>query len=184
MKYLKRNAFRQGILLLLMLTVILSCSARSKFISKSDPEIATLDRKAYLVEVSAIKNDFVHHNMFQLTLSNKGRMPLSIDWNQSRWFINGKDGGKFVFKGINPGDIKENNVKDTQVQPGQVQKMEIAPLRLIAWIPLKYKTDRSGRSISAGMLPKGIHGIHLVLKQNGKIINEKLNINILHEPIE
>ena len=122
--------------------------------------------------------------MFLITVSNTGRASLSIDWNQSRWFINGKDGGKFVFKDINPADIKENSVKDTIIQPDQTQTMEIAPLKLIAWIPLKYKTDRSGRSISAGMLPKGTHGIHLVLKQNGKVINEKVNINILHEPIE
>ena len=167
-----------------MQAVIVSCSAGQRFISKSDPETVRLDRKTYSIEVSAIKKDFVHHNMFRLTVSNTGKTPISIDWNQSRWFINQKDGGKFVFAGINPGDIKENGVDDTIIPPGQTEKMEIAPQKLIAWVPLKYKTDRSGRSILAGMLPKGTHGIHLVLKQNEKIRNEKLSIQILHEPIQ
>jgi len=184
MKYLRRNAPWQRIVLVLMAAVIYSCSARAKFISKSDPNIAKLDRDAYLIEVSAIKKDFVHHNMFMLTVSNKGRAPLSIDWNRSGWFINGKDGGKFVFKDISPADIKENKVGETIIQPDQIEKMEIAPLKLIAWIPLKYKTDRSGRAISAGMLPKGDHTIHLVLTQNGTTINEKVDITILHEPIK
>lgn len=166
----------------MMSAILFSCSARARFISKSDPDIAKLNRKDYLIEVSAIKKDFVHHNMFRLTVSNTGSIPVSVDWNQSRWLINGKDGGKFVFMGINPADIKENNVSDTIVPPSQREKMEIAPQKLIAWEPLKYKTNRSGSSISAGMLPKGNHGIHLVLKQNGEIRKEKLKISIFHEP--
>ena len=184
MKDLRSAVPGQRIVLVLMAAVIVSCSARAKFISKSDPETAKLDRGDYLIEVSAIKKDFVHHNMFMLTVSNKGRAPLSIDWNQSGWFINGKEAGRFVFKGIDPADIRENRVSDTIIRPDQSETMEIAPLKLIAWIPLKYKTDRSGRAISAGMLPKGDHTVHLVLTQNGTTINEKLDITILHEPIQ
>lgn len=180
----KSNTICKIILLFMMSAILFSCSTRARFISKSDPEIAKLNRKDYLIEVSAIKKDFVHYNMFRLTVSNTGSIPVSIDWNQSMWFVNGKNGGKFVFSGINPGDIKENRVQDTIIPPGRTETMEIAPQKLIAWEPLKYKTDRSGSSLSAGMLPKGNHGIHLVLKQNEKIRNEKLKISILHEPIQ
>lgn len=166
-----------------MLAAIFSCSTRARFISKSNPEIVSLNRDTYTLSVSAIKKDFVHHNMFQVTVSNTGDVPVSIDWNQSGWFINGKNGGKFVFSDINPADIKEGKVKDTRIPPGKTEKMEIAPLKLIAWEPLKYKTDRSGSSISPGMLPKGDHGIRLVLKRNGEIRKEKLEISILHEPV-
>jgi hypothetical protein len=172
------------ILLVAVLSIFFSCSTRARFVSKSSPEFVNLKQETYTVTISAIKKDFVHHNMFQVTISNTGEFPVSIDWNQSRWFINGKNGGKFVFNGINPGDIKEDKVKDTTIPPGRTEKIDVAPLKLIAWIPLKYKTDRSGSSISAGMLPKGNHGVHLVLKQNGEIRREKLEISILHEPIQ
>lgn len=180
----KSNITWKIILLLSMLAAIFSCSTRARFISKSTPEMVTLNREAYTIAIRAIKKDFVHHNVFRVTVSNTGTVPVFIDWNQSGWFINGKDGGKFVFSGINPGDIKEDKVKDTKVSPGGTETVEIAPLKLIAWAPLKYKTNRSGSSISAGMLPKGNHGIHLVLKQDGNIIEEKLGVKILHEPIQ
>jgi len=183
MNRIEYNIFRKRFLLIVMIFMIFACAPRAGIISKSDPEIVSLNRDGYTISVEAIKKDFIHYNMFRVVITNTGDLPLSIDWNKSRWLINGKNGGKFIFKGIDPGAIKEDKVKDTLVTPGQAAKVEIAPFRLIAWEPLRYKTNSNGETISAGMLPKGNHGIYLVLKQNEKVFKEKLEISILHEPV-
>jgi hypothetical protein len=103
-----------------------------------------------------------------------------IDWNASQYLFNGKPQGLLVFEGIDPEAVKNAMVPPDTVAPGASFSLEIMPMRLIAWSPIKEKTA-AGRSISPGMLPIGENGILLALRHGNGHITIPLSVRISKE---
>ena len=125
------------------------------------------------------KGEYDFFVMFRLTVNNKTHNTLAIDWNKSRYIYNGYTRGGFVFKGINPENIKKLTIPFDVVSPGQTFSKEIAPVKLMTWARLKDRSvgkDDSG--FSPGIIPEGENGINLVVRQNGREIREKITLNI------
>jgi hypothetical protein len=60
---------------------------------------------------------------------------------------------------------------------GQSFSKVISPFKLLARAPIKDRyTDKP--IISPGIMPNGKNGIHLVIRQNGKEIIEKMSVDI------
>ena len=109
-------------------------------------------------------------------MTNKTDDVIKIDWNKTKYLHNGRSKGMFVFEGVEPTDIKAHAVADDNIGGrGDFSKV-IAPLKLLAWTPVRTKTDDKG--ISAGKLPNGKNGIRLVVKHKGKEIIEEVSVVI------
>jgi len=117
------------------------------------------------------------YDRFQFRFKNKTDGQLIIDWQNSRYLQDGRKNGPFIFKGIKAEDI-ENLPSDT-VAPGAELSKEIAPLRLVGLDKLSSRSIQPGeKSINAGVIPAGEHGLLLVIKQGEKKIPVKIQLKI------
>jgi hypothetical protein len=173
-----RKHITVGIIVFMM--IVLGCVPTK--IWTSHPEIQTSGNAYYDIQFEPLKKDNNFFEFFLLTVSNRSDQDLEIDWNQTRYIYNGKLYGGFAFEGISPDDIKNSTIPCAVVPKGSRFSKEIAPIKLIAFVPLRDKRlspDHSG--ISPGPLPAGENGIFLVIRQNGKEVREKIAVNIVSD---
>jgi hypothetical protein len=173
-----RKDIMVGMIVLMM--IVLGCIPTK--IWTSHPEIQSSGNAYYDIQFEPLKKDNNFFEFFLLTVSNKSDKDLEIDWNRTRYIYNGKLYGGFAFEGIRPEDIKNSTIPSTVIFKGSRFSKEIAPIKLIAFVPLIDKRlgpDHSG--ISPGPLPAGENGIFLVVRQNGKEVREKIALNIVSE---
>ena len=164
--------------IIFFMIIVLGCVPTK--IWTSHPEIQSSGNKYYDVQFEPLKKDNNFFVMFLLTVSNKSDKDLEIDWNQTRYIYNGKLYGGFAFEGIRPEDVKNSTIPSAVIPKGSRFSKEIAPLKLIAFVPLSGNSvgpDKSG--ISPGPLPAGGNGIYLVIRQNGQVVREKITLNIV-----
>ena len=141
----------------------------------SDPVFQTVEKQSYEVRIEPLKggNDF--YVKFRLDVKNKTGQEIKIDWNKTKYLLNGKSYGAFVFKGINPDDIKSSSIPDDIVSAKSSFSKEISPFKMIARGKIR---DESENGIHAGILPNGKNGIHLVIKHKNEEIVERLSVII------
>jgi hypothetical protein len=89
----------------------------------------------------------------------------------------------FVFKGIQPKDIKNLTIPPDIIPSGQSFSREISPLKLIAREPLAGKGRNAGK-ITPGLIPNGESGILLFVKQNDTPIKEKMAVKITEKTLQ
>jgi len=144
----------------------------------SSPSVQTISNDSFEAGLEPlIKEGQKFYDRFRLRLKNKTDRPLIIDWQNSRYLQDGRENGRFVFKGVTPGNI--DNLPPDTVAPGAELAKTIAPLRLIGYERLKSRAYKPGESqFSAGVIPAGQHGIVLIVKQDQKTISEKILVKI------
>jgi len=150
--------------------------APTKKIWRSKPEVQQAENAYYDVKLNPLKNGHSFFTKFRLDVTNKTGGVLKIDWNKTKYIHNGRIKGVFVFKGINPSDIKNQTVPDDVINAGSNFSKVIVPYKLLARAPLR--TNTLEESIGAGILPNGENGAHLVIKHREKEIIEKLSMII------
>ena len=74
----------------------------------SNPVSRTAENDTFNAELQPGKEGKRTFVSFRLILSNKTNDPMKIDWNQTRYLLNGKANGPFWFRGIDPRTIKGN----------------------------------------------------------------------------
>ena len=168
--------------MILFLFMAAGC-ATTKKIWTSQPEVQKAANPSYEARLEPITLGHHFFVMFKLEITNNTDKNLEIDWNQTRYLYNGRSHGVFVFKGIDPKSVK-NAIPPDIIPPGVTFSKEIAPLKLVAWAPIKDKSVKAGqRGISPGVLPVGQNGIFLVLIQDGKKIVAKMTVKITEKEI-
>ena len=171
-----------GFCLILLLLLLTECAPKTK-IWTSNPVIQTSGNQYYEAQVETLKRDkkreYNFFVLFRLTVKNRTEKNLEIDWNKTRYIYNGRTRGGFVFTGIKAEDIKNLTIPFDIVFPGHTFSKEIAPIKLIAWAPLRDRSvGKDESSLSPGIIPEGENGIFLVVRQNGQEIREKITLNI------
>jgi len=146
----------------------------------AQPEFVEVDNDLLNARITPQKGQTPYYTFFLLTLTNKSNANLTIDWNASRYLFNGRPQGALAFEGIDPIAVKHAKVPLQTVAPGAAFSLEIMPMRLIAWSPIKEKT-LNGRSISPGMLPIGENGIRLAVRHQNRDITIPLSVHISRE---
>ena len=146
----------------------------------AQPEFVEVDNHLLNARITPQKRQTPYYTFFLLTLTNKSNADLMIDWNASQYLFNGRPQGELVFEGIDPIAVKNAKVPPQTVAPGAAFSLEIMPMRLIAWSPIKEKT-LGGRSISPGMLPIGENGIRLAVRHENRDITIPLSVHISRE---
>lgn len=149
----------------------------------SSPEIQNVSNPSYQAEFEPLKRGYEFFVSFLLSVTNKTGKNLEIDWNKTRYIHKGLNYGGFVFKGIDPADVRNSTIPpDIIPARGNLSKV-ISPYRLLARAPLRDQSI-SESTISAGILPDGENGIVLVVRQNGKEIVDKMMVTIEEKKVQ
>ncbi len=159
--------------LVLLLFSVTSCAAKKTWVST--PESVDAANDYYEATITPLKDSERFYASFLLDVLNKTDEELRIDWNKTVYINNGSMSGVFLFKGINPEDIKNLSIPDDIVSPGAKFTKTISPFSMVAKSPIKSGKEHT---YTPGILPNGRNGIHLVIKQGGKEIVEKLSVII------
>jgi hypothetical protein len=149
----------------------------------AQPTKAEKETPFFKIAIEPQKGNNPYFSSFLLTVENKTDADLSIDWNRCRYLFNGKPKGLFVFEGIDPASIQTATVPSEVIPPDVVYTKEIMPHRLIAWSPIKEKTQED-RSILPGMFPEGENGAQLVIQNGEKLVAGALSVRIMKERLK
>jgi hypothetical protein len=164
--------------LILALLLLVACAAPSRsWVSR--PDVQQVEETDYTLFFEPLREEAIYYSAFRLTVVNRSAEPLSIDWNRTRYLHEGKNAGPFAFKGISAEKIKEGTVAADVVAPGTRWTRIIAPLRLIAFAPLKGKSvGIATEGIRAGKLPEGENGISLLLTSPAGNVRRQMTVRI------
>ena len=145
----------------------------------STPQTSVLGKNKYKVHLEALRKTHNFFVSFHLEVTNETEKDMRIDWNKTKYILNGRSQDGFVFEGIDPQNISKQTIPDDIVQAGKTFSKEIAPYRLLARAPLRHRERSEGEaSIKPGPLPAGENGILLVIYQDDLEITEKVTIKI------
>ena len=179
----KIAVFIIGILLLLLT----SCAPTTKNWT-SDPVIQTADNPYYKARLEPLKKDSRERNffvLFRLTIINKSDKHLEVDWNKTRYVLNGLNYGRFIFEGIDPENLKNLTIPFAKIPAGNTFSKEIAPLKLLGKAPLRDQSvGVNESSFSPGIIPEGENGIYLVVRYSGKEVCEKITLTIASKTVQ
>ncbi len=122
-----------------------------------------------------------YFNSFRFVLTNKTDKDLILDWSKTFYLQNGKRFGQWGWEEMTFEQLKE--VKDQPlitIEAGDMLTDVIFPLKLIGWQQQKERITgpKTEDRFVLGVVPEGQNGIELYLKQNGKIIRQKVNLMI------
>ncbi|MCG6907718.1 MAG: hypothetical protein LJE63_14000 [Desulfobacteraceae bacterium] len=168
---------KKGFISSLSLMIFLAGGCLPTMVSISTPEIRNVENDYFSAQLEPLSQGKNYFDRFRLAVTNKTSQDLEIDWNQTRYLYHGRDGGVFVFEGIAAEDIKNETIPPGIIPVGQTFTKEIGPLELVARGPLGGKGADSGK-ITFGIIPSGENGILLVIRQNGKTLEEKIMVKI------
>lgn len=179
MQAVKKKVFT----LMFGLGLILGAGCAPSLVSISIPEIQTIENSHYIAKFEPLSEGKNYFDSFRLTVINKTPKDLEIDWNKTRYLYNGRDGGVFVFKGIEPEKIKNLTIPPDTIPAGQSLTKDISPSKLVARAPLAGKGSEAGK-IAFGIIPAGESGIFLSVRQNGNTIKEKITVKITKKEVQ
>ena len=170
-------------ILICIVTLTMAAGCAPTLVSISTPQIQTVDNSHYTAHFEPLADGKNYFDSFRLKVMNKTRKDLEIDWNKTRYLYNGRDIGVFVFKGIQPENIKNSTIPPDTISEGQSFTKDITPLKLLAREPLTGKGARAGK-ITSGPIPTGESGIFLFIRQNGNTIKEKIAVKITEQKVQ
>ena len=153
-----------------------ACSPTQSWISS--PLKQTADDGLIHIEFEPQKNYQLYYDSFLIVVTNNSSKPIQIDWNRSRYLLNGKPYGTFGFEGITKDNI--NNLPSDTIPPGKSLSKIIFPLNLIAWKP--YRSDvQDAPAFSAGPVPEGTSGLALAFLHADQMKRLTLAVSIRAE---
>jgi hypothetical protein len=113
---------------------------------------------------------------FRFAMTNKTKKELQIDWENSYYLLNDRRNERFLWEGVTWDGLKEIRSKPLiPVAPGDTITIVIFPKKLVG----RGSVMTTGRvQYTQGALPEGENGILLNVRQNGKVVREKMVVDI------
>ena len=162
-----------------MLLFLAACVPAKTWIS--NPSTQQIQNSDFSAQLTPLKRDKEHFVSFRLFIDNKTDQKLKIDWNQTRYLVNGKAYGPFVFPGIDPATIKKSIPPATIPANGTFSK-EVFPLKLVAFAPMRQEIlDGEGRGLYPGPLPKGKNTMDLIIYKGDRQLRQRITVDIEQE---
>ena len=157
----------------LLLTAFSGCAPTR--IWTSTPTFETVHIQQFSVQFMPLRNEKNFINQFRLVITNETDSELEIDWKSTRYLLNGRPHGHFIFEGIDTNNV--NDPPSDFIPAGETFLKIIAPVRLVAWQAFT-PGFRDKPSFSTGPVPEGENGIDLIVKQNEKVFRTKMSVTI------
>jgi len=159
-----------------MLLFLATCVPAKTWISK--PSTQQIQNADFSAQLTPHKRDKEHFVSFRLFIDNKTDRKLKIDWNQTRYLVNGKAYGPFVFPGIDPATIKKSIPPATIPANGTFSK-EVFPLKLVAFAPMRQEIlDGRSRGLYPGPLPAGKNSMDLIIYKGDRQLRHRITVDI------
>jgi len=171
---------RIGIVVFVLLSLTACVTAKTNTLS-SRPSTQQVQNADFSAQLTPLKRDKEHFVSFRLFIENKTDQDLKIDWNQTRYLVNGKAYGPVVFPSIDPATIKTSIPPDVIPARGTFSR-EVFPVKLVAFAPMRQEIlDGEGRGLYPGPLPKGKNTIDLVVYRGDRQIKQQISVDIEQE---
>ncbi len=172
---------KKAVLLFVGIVFVLSgCAKDIKYISQ--PSVLVKEQACFQAKLSLLKNG-VFFETFRLEITNRTDTALEIDWNKTRYLLNGKDMGTFIFKGIDPEDIKNRTVPPSIIPAKETFFRDVAPGSLVARASISaYGDNVREPGLSPGPVPVGKNTMRLSVECKGRFVVEDLDLVVRAEP--
>lgn len=139
------------------------------------PEKTWYQSTLFHTRFKPVKYDFAYYTGFQLDVYNTSETPIAIDWNKTRYLLDGKNMGAFLFPGVNPGIVAKRDVPPSEIAPGKSHSVYIFP------------EDRGekarGERYRNAMLPPGEHTLFLVIQSRDGLIKKSLSVTVVETKV-
>ena len=167
-----------------VLAVFLSfgCAGSLKKVYISRPEVQTVSNEAFDARIQPLKLNNPYYVGFQLEVIKKTAKSLSVDWNKTRYLHNGKDLGRFVFKGIDPESIKEGIPKE-MIPGSQTLSKRIYPIKALGFMRRREVPKPGQSNFSPGILPNGNNSVSLVIGQGERSWEANLTVRFASKEV-
>lgn len=167
------------VFVMLTCILVLTGCAASIGVWSSDPIAEQVENPYFRATVKPEKDQSGFFTMFHIEVTNKTEENLDLDWNESRYLLQGKTADRLVFEGVDPEDLKRGSIPMEKIAPGQTVIKNIGPFRFVSFAPNRYKSGEAEASrISFGPLPEGYNGVQLVIRTVDKAIVEDLQMRL------
>jgi phospholipid-binding lipoprotein MlaA len=143
----------------------------------SKPEVQRASNDYFVAELKPhLKEGQGFFVTFRLVLTNKTQRELNLDWENTFYLLNGRENGRFLWKGVTWDGLKEIRGQPlVPIAAGETLTAIIFPKQLLGRAS---GAAPRGVQYTQGALPEGENGIGLVVRQNGKVIREKMVVTI------
>lgn len=172
---------RNRIILMALTTMVLiiaaGCAGPPKKVYFSRPEVQTAVNQAFTARIEPIKLNNPYYVGFQLMIENKSRAAVSIDWERTRYILNGKDHGRFAYKGIDPEAVKSGMPAES-IAPGESLSKRIFPMKTIGFLRKRDVPKPGESNFFPGILNNGKHSVMLSVKQGNRELTETLTVQL------
>jgi hypothetical protein len=124
-----------------------------------------------------------YFSYFRVVIENKTDKPLILDWAQCNYLYQGKRRGLFGWEGMTFEQLRQaKKHPQSTIEAGTTLSQLIFPLALLGWdvYPSKSGATRKKKedAFTLGILPAGSNGIQIYATQDGKVIKERIMVNI------
>ena len=143
----------------------------------SNPEAQRTSNDYFVAELKPqLKEGQGFFVTFRLVLTNKTKKELNLDWENTFYLLNSREKGRFLWEGVTWDGLKEKRGQPlVPIAAGDTLTAVIFPKQLLGRAS---GTAPGGVQYTQGGLPEGENGIGLVVRQNGKVIREKMVVTI------
>jgi hypothetical protein len=172
---------------ILILLFILAGCAQVRVYSSS-PAIRSISNAYFDAEFEPQLAEGRHYfNAFRLVITNKTDKDLVLDWSKTYYLLNGRRNGQFGWEKMTFEELR--GIKDqpyVTIRPENTLSTVVFPLKLIAWEEYRRGSTRKQdskpeESFYPGVVPEGESGISLYIKQDDKVMQERITFNITLE---
>ena len=164
-----------GVIVVCLVFTLAACAGVEVY--SSNPRVQIISNEYFNAELEpqlkAGQNFFA---TFRFVLTNKTNKELQIDWQNTYYLINDQRNGRFLWEGVTWDGLKEIRSKPLiPLAPGDTITRVIFPKKLVG---RGSAMSKGGVQYTKGALPEGENGILLFVRQNGKVIREKMVVSI------
>lgn len=164
-----------GVIIVYLLFSLAACAGVKVY--TSNPEVQRVSNDYFTAQIEPqLKPGRNFFTTFRFDLTNKTNKDLNIDWENTYYLLNGRRNGRFLWEGVTWDGLKEMRSKPfIPVAPGDTFTSIIFPKNLVgrgsAMTP-------GGVQYIQGALPEGENGILLNVRQDGKVVRQKMAVVI------
>jgi len=164
-----------GVIVLCLVYALAGCAGVEVY--SSNPGVQRVSNEYFNAELEPLpekgQNFF---SKFRFVLTNKTTKELQIDWENTYYLLNDWRNGRFLWEGVSWDGLKEIRSKPLiSVAPGDTITRVIFPKNLMG---RGSAMTTGGVQYTQGGLPEGENGILLIVRRNGKVVREKMVVNI------
>lgn len=176
------------LLLLSMISLLVLFSGCAQVeVYTASPALRTVSNAYFNAEFEPQQAGGKHYyDSFRLVIENKTDKPLILDWSQCNYLYQGKRRGLFGWQDMTFEQLRQTREHPkTTIEAKNTLSDVVFPLDLIGWDvdPSKSGATRKKKedAFHLGIIPAGSNGIQLYLTQDGKVIRERIMLNITRE---